>query len=86
MNKRREVKMVPEVKGPRYMMTVERELAMRMGYIGEALIKPDFLRAVIKIMCGGRMTPPIHLYYCGKPDARLRKKFNIPEPEINAYG
>lgn len=67
------------------MMTVNKELAMKIGYIGEGLIRPLIIPAVIKIMLGGPMTPPIHLYYCGAPDARLREKFNIPEPEVNPY-
>lgn len=72
--------------GKRYIMTVNQRLAMKLGYIGEDLIRPNFLAAVIKIMCGGGLTPPIHIYYAGSPDDRLRKKFNLPEEVVDAYG
>lgn len=69
----------------KYIITMNQQLAMKLGYIGEDLIRPNFLAAVVKILLGGNATPPLHVYYCGSPDDRLRKKFNLPAEIINAY-
>jgi len=72
-------------KDERYLITVNSRLANKLGYFGEELIRPNFLCAVIKILLGGNATWPIHIYYCGVPDEKLRKRFNIPKSVKNAY-
>lgn len=72
--------------GKRYVMTASFQLAMKLGYIGQVFIRPNFLAAVVRIHLGGDVTPPLHIYYAGHPDARLRKKFNLPEEVKDAYG
>lgn len=71
--------------GERYIMTTNLQLAIRAGYIGQTMIRPNFLSAVIRIILGGNVTRPIHVFYGGVPDARVRKLFDLPEPVKDAY-
>lgn len=79
------VKKVAVNHGKRHLITMDRELAMRIGYIGTVQIMPIFLTAVIRYMLTGRIIQPRVFYYAGHANAALRKKFNLPEPERNAY-
>jgi len=64
---------------------MDMKLAHKLGYIGQQLILPKFLNACLKIHLGLGGTPPLHLYYGGHPDARLRDLFGIEKEEVNPY-
>lgn len=71
--------------GKRFITTINKRLAVKCGYIGSVVIRPNVIAAVVKANLIGQFIYPIQFYYCGSPDARLRKKFGIPDPAKDAY-
>ena len=58
-----------------YYSTTNQQVAMVGGYIGEVLILPNQLRNAIKIAMGLVPKRPVIVYYFGKSDDKLKKKF-----------
>ncbi len=58
-----------------YGITRNLEFAMANSYIGEQVIYPRPLAFEITRMLSNRLIRPMHLFYYGTPDERLRKLF-----------
>jgi len=69
----------------RFITTIDKRLADRCGFIGSVVLYPNKLTAVIRAILIHEFLFPMQFHYCGSPDERLRKKFNIPEPKKDAY-
>ncbi len=56
-------------------VTRDIHVAMFNSYIGEVHVSPKYLSVVIHYLCTGRVLPPLHLFYYGEPDERLKRMF-----------
>lgn len=59
--------------------TLNKQVALEGGYIGETLGIPKLLAVQIRIILGRRPPRPFIFYYFGKPNTALKERFNHKE-------